>query len=266
MNHHPYIHIHTHTHIYIYTYIVQYSSGVDLVTSRDGRTEDNEDKEELGAECGSFYSTKKNSSRERKTKSTSTGATNCDEDDYGISRRRDGAERGGEGRKEEGGRGEKGGETLRQFGGDPTCQPSVERKNASTRLEVGGRPTRVVSIYTKLFNHWFVSVYIYVAPIAFLTANLSCYVLSLSLSRLDAREREKVAVSFSLALYIRVCGKRDGNSFIPVENRMDRAMERQRSARSARRTAVDRHNSRCCIIVPRLPLRNRDIGSTAMRN
>lgn len=77
--------------IYIYIYI-QYSSGVD-VTSRDGRIEDNEDKEELGAECGSFYS-KKNSSRERKTKSTSTSATNCDEDDYGISRRRRG--RGGE--------------------------------------------------------------------------------------------------------------------------------------------------------------------------
>lgn len=78
-------------HLYIYIYI-QYSSGVD-VTSRDGRIEDNEDKEELGAECGSFYS-KKNSSRERKTKSTSTSATNCDEDDYGISRRRRG--RGGE--------------------------------------------------------------------------------------------------------------------------------------------------------------------------
>lgn len=78
--------------------MVQYSFGVD-VTSRDGRMEDNEDKEELGAECGSFYSKKNSRSRERKTKSTSTGATNCDEDDYGISRRRGG-------KREEGGGGE----------------------------------------------------------------------------------------------------------------------------------------------------------------
>lgn len=77
--------------------MVQYSSGVD-VTSRDGRMEDNEDKEELGAECGSFYSKKNSRSRERKTKSTSTGATNCDEDDYGISRRRGGGGGGKRGR------------------------------------------------------------------------------------------------------------------------------------------------------------------------
>lgn len=120
--------------------MVQYSFGVD-VTSRDGRMEDNEDKEELGAECGSFYSKKNSRSRERKTKSTSTGATNCDEDDYGISRRRGG-------KREEGGGG-RGNVTSIWRRSDV---PAVGREKKRVH-EVGRRPTRVVSIYTKLFNH-----------------------------------------------------------------------------------------------------------------
>lgn len=182
--------------LYIY---IQYSSGVD-VTSRDGRIEDNEDKEELGAECGSFYS-KKNSSRERKTKSTSTSATNCDEDDYGILRRRRG--RGGE--EERGG-----GETLRQFGGDPTSRRSKEKtRPRGSSLEAG----QLVSFpFTRNFLTIDSSLCTYMSP----RDRLSNGEFILLRCSLDSTRKTSGLLPSIYPYNLRQEGR---NSFIPVENR-----------------------------------------------
>lgn len=82
-----------------------------------------------------------------------------------------------------------------------------------------------------------------------LTANLSCYVATCA--SLDSR---KTSGLLSRSIYPRSrLAARGAQQFHPRGKSVGRATERQRSARSARRTAVDRHNSRCCIIVPGFP-------------
>ena len=143
--------------------------------------------------------------------------------------------------------------TLRQFGGDPTCQRPKGKLCVCVcvhKAHVGDRPTREsFSFNAKRFQPWFATtlremdnqtiLLVYLLPYSrcFLTANLPRYV---------ARQRPEAENWRPVCPTLFTKGRGRTQQFHPRGK-----SARQRSPRRyARRTAVDRHNSRSCIILP----------------